>query len=135
MNFHTFRAQTLQLNLVMGASDTPEEKAANEALLYETLEGVSSLSDEELEVLWPEWSKAIVAAHTGDEAEIARLNKMADDQIAEAQAAPEPVVRDNGLYWGSIATGVTMAAFGGPAGWFAGYAVAKAGTAKAMGRF
>ena len=142
MNFQTFRDQTIQLNKVMsGGEPTP----ADMSLLYEALETVSTLSDDELDVLWPEWSKAIVASHTGDQDELDRINQMADDQIREAHANGEVQSTRYPDHWddnkvkvqvkernwwtlgAGLVVGGVLGCVAGPVGMAVGYGIAKAG--------
>jgi hypothetical protein len=145
MNFQTFRDQSIQLNKVMGASSTPEQQAQDLALLYETLETLSGLTDDELETLWPEWSKTIVAAHTGDQDELNRIGQVVEESIKEAYANGEvkstryPDVWDENKtrvkvkernYWtlgAGLVVGGVLGCVAGPVGMAVGYGIAKAG--------
>jgi hypothetical protein len=142
MNFQTFQTKSIQLAEALLVQETEAVRTTWINNTKDQMALIQEADEATLDAIWPSWTQIIICSCNEDVDGLAKANaeflEIAQDlidQINEAQAAPEPAVKDNGLYWGSIATGVAMAAFGGPAGWFAGYAVAKAGTAKAMGRF
>ncbi|MDA7501452.1 hypothetical protein N8478_00830 [bacterium] len=145
MNFQTFTEQTIQLTKVMSVSHTPAEQALLIETAYKEMEDLSELSSDDLEELWPTWSKAIVAVCTGDDQEVARIEKQADDhlKICKAIETGEGATRypswdENKTavqvkkrnYWtlgAGLVVGGVLGCVAGPVGMAVGYGIAKAG--------